>query len=803
MSHPALRPPAEPPPPLPAAALRWRCDPAGFAFETTAEVPPIVGIHGQSSAVEALRFGISTRAPGQNVYVRGLAGSGRMTLVRRMLEELNPSCPVKVDRAYVHRFASPDRPRLLSLPAGTARDLVHRMRELGQFVRTGLGEALESDAFVTRRQALEKLAQEEVAEITGPFETELKAAGLQLVQIQVGSTSQAALLPIVDGRPIPPEEYASLRARGTVDDKQHAAVTAALETFTPRLGEVMQRVQRVRRERLGEIRAAAEETVREILGGMTSEIAARFPGDDVAAFLGEVVEDIVDRVGSGEGEYDPVELYGVNVVREHDGGESCPVIVENIPTLTNLLGHVDREWSDGQVSSDYRSIRAGSLLNADGGFLILDARDVLSEPGAWKVLVRTLRCGRLEIVPPELAWPFGQPSLKPDPIDVTLRVILVGDGDIYYLLDQHDPDFSHLFKVLADFDTSIDREPDGPQAYAGVIARICNDENLRPFDREAVAALAEQGARIAARRGKLTARFSRVADIAREAAFLAEQDGRAAVTRADVIEAVRRTKSRADLPSRRFQELIADGTINIRTTGSVVGQINGLAVMQAGPLTYGFPGRITATIGAGRAGLIDIETASELSGSIHTKGFHILGGLLRHLLRVDHPLAFSASLAFEQSYGGIDGDSASGAEICCLLSALTGVPIRQGVAMTGAIDQHGRIQAIGGVNEKIEGFFDACRHASLTGDQGVIIPAANAGDLMLRADLVEACAAGRFSVWPVESIHDALETLTGVEAGRPDAANRYPERSLLGLAVDRAGQYWREALEGHPGSGPD
>jgi len=799
VSHPELRPAESPPVPLSADALRWRCDPNRFTFQTSAEIEPIIGIHGQSTAVDALRFGISTSASGQNVYVRGLSGTGRMTLVRRMLDELNPACPVKVDRCYVHNFARPDRPRLISLPAGTGREFAHLMRDFGVFVKGGLGDVLASDAFAERRRTLDKLAQEDVAEITGPFEKSLAAVGLQLVQIQVGASTQAALLPIIEGRPVPPEEYASLRAHGKVTDEQDAGYAKALKEFTPQLAEVTERIQRARRARMDEIRQAAEGTVREIVDGTAAEIREKFGGDDVGAFLDEVIEDIVERVGGGGEEYDPVVLYGVNIVREHETGESCPVVIENSPTLPNLVGIVDRDWTDGQVTSDYRSIRAGSLLNADGGYLILDARDLLGEPGAWRVLVRTLRSGRLEVVPPELASPFGQPSLKPEPIDVRVRVILVGDGGVYRVLDQRDPDFSHLFKVLADFDSSIDREPDGPESYAGVIARIVTEEGLCPFDRTAVAELVEHGARIASRRGKLTARFSRVADIAREAAFLADQEGRPSVSGGDVIEAVRRTKRRADLPSRRFQELLGDGTINVQTSGSVVGQINGLAVMQAGPITYGFPGRITATIGAGRAGLIDVEAASELSGSIHTKGFHILGGLLRHRLRVNHPLAFSGSLAFEQSYGGIDGDSASGAEACCLLSALTAVPIRQGVAMTGAIDQHGRIQAIGGVNEKIEGFFDTCRHSELTGDQGVIIPLANAGDLMLRTDVVEACAAGIFSVWPVANIDEALETLMGVEAGAPDESGVYAEGSLFRLAVDRADEFWTETVEGRVG----
>jgi ATP-dependent Lon protease len=381
--------------------------------------------------------------------------------------------------------------------------------------------------------------------------------------------------------------------------------------------------------------------------------------------------------------------------------------------------------------------------------------------------------------------------LKPEAIPVNLKVVLIGEHGLYPALDAFDPDFPNLFKVLADFDSSLPRDAEALHSYTRVLARIAAEEKLPPFAADAVAVLAEQGARIAGRRDRLTARFGRLADLAREAAFLARKAGREPVTREDVLAAIRRSRRRGDLPARRFRELIADGSIRIQTSGTVVGQVNGLAVSYSGPHTYGFPARITATIGPGHAGAIDIEREAELSGAIHTKGFYILGGLLRHLLRgAGHPLAFSASVAFEQSYGGIDGDSASGAEMCCLLSALTGVGLRQDVAMTGAIDQLGHIQTVGAVSEKIEGFFDICSEAGLSGDQGVILPKSNVRDLMLREDVVEACDAGRFHVWAVETIGEALEVLSGWEAGRPDENGRYGEGTLLARAMERADDFW-------------
>lgn len=404
--------------------------------------------------------------------------------------------------------------------------------------------------------------------------------------------------------------------------------------------------------------------------------------------------------------------------------------------------------------------------------------------------MRTLRTGRLEIVPPELGWMRQQVVIQPEPIEIDVRVILIGDVQTYYILDRTDSDFQEHFKVLADFDNELDRSDDSVQKYASVVANIARQENLPALDKSAVAVLVEHGARIASRANQLTARFGRIADLIREAAFLAEQS---IVTADHVRQAIQRTKERASLPSRKFQHMIASNTILVQTQGLVVGQVNGLAVMHSGPLTYGFPARITATIGPGRAGLINIEGRAQMSGAIHTKGFHIIGGLLRHLLRSQHPLAFSASIAFEQSYGGIDGDSASGAEVVCLISALTGVPINQGMSMTGAIDQHGHVEAIGGVNEKIEGFFDTCVHFGLTGDQGVVIPESNQGDLMLRPDIVKAIRDGQFHIFAVTTIYEAIELMTGMPAGRPEGT-MYEEGTVLQLAVQKAQEYWEKTL---------
>jgi predicted ATP-dependent protease len=781
---------------LSADALRWRCDAAGLSFDTTDDVKPLVGVVGQDDALEALRFGLETDAPGQNIFVRGLSGTGRMTLIQKLLQDIQPSCDLTRDRCYVHNFSHPDRPRLITLPAGKGQELRRRVEKFAGFIREHLGPALSSETLKAQRTAIDEAAEQEFQSMMAPFNQALNAAGLALVSREVGPITQTAILPLVDGQPVPLEEFDRLIAQGTVSQEQQAELQRKQAEFAKQLAEIGEKANEIRRKHDQAVQKLLEDNARTLLGRFTKTIEKDFPQPSVRQYMSEIVAEVLANRLPGLGKEDGTDtgLYRVNVVLEHRQDSTCPVIVENTPTMRKLLGTIDYEFSrDGDARATHMGITAGSLLRADGGYLIVEARDLLSEPGGWKVLVRTLRTGQLEIIPPELAFPWPGPSLKPEPIDVHVKVILLGDADMYYMLDAYDPDFPQLFKVLADFDTTIKRDQRGLERYAGVLARIVRDEKLLPFDRTGVMALVEHGARIAARKGKLTARFGRLADVAREASFIARKARQSRVSCGDVREAVRRVKRRADLPARRFRELVADGTIRVQTSGSVVGQVNGLAVLQAGPLTYGFPARITATIGPGTAGVINIEREAALSGAIHTKGFYILGGLLRWLLRTDHPLAFNASVAFEQSYGGIDGDSASGAEICCLLSALTDVPLRQDLAMTGAIDQVGHILPIGGVNEKIEGFYDACRDIGLSGTQGVIIPYTNAGDLVLREDVVEVCATGQFSVYAIDTVQEAIELFTGMPAGQRAGDGTYPESTLLGLAVRRAREYWQKA----------
>lgn len=789
---------------LPAHALRWHCDETQLDFTSTAELDPAKGVLGQPIALAAMRFGVECDAPGQNIYVRGLSGTGRMTLVRAVLEELDPQPRRRLDRCYVHNFSQPDRPRLLTLAAGQGPVLRKQLRQCVEFIGTRLGESLESQDVQQRMEAIKAQTQAAVKDLTAPLEQELHDQGLTLVQLQNGPVARSAVYALREGQPVAPEVLRQQVLAGELDAQEAEQLEQAIAVYSQRVDSLGREAAKAWQQGLEAVASLVEDETRTVLNTLFQPLREAFDQEPLHRFIGELIEDVIENrlPGSNTDNLpDAQDIYGVNVVITHSADGPGPVITEHAPTVANLLGRIEPDFvSGGQPVSNYNGIRAGALLQADGGFLALDANDVLSEPGAWRLLMRALRTGSVTLAPTELGLPQATQSLKPEPIDIQVRVILIGSSGLFYQLDQVDQDFSDLFKVLADFDSEIDRDDQGVMSYAGVLAKLCHEEDLPHFTACGVAAMAEHGARIAARRERLTARFGRVADIAREAAFRARQANSDTVQRSHVEHTIRQTRYRASLPSQRYQQLIADRTIGVETHGSVVGQINGMAVIHAGPLAYGFPARLTATVGPGRAGVIDIEGAAALAGSIHTKGFHILGGLLRYVLRTEHPLAFSASIAFEQSYGGIDGDSASGAEFCCLISALTGVPIRQGIAMTGAIDQHGHVQAIGGVNEKVDGHFDACAALGLDGTQGAIVPQANAGDLMLRDEVVAACEAGQFHVYAVETVGQALEVLTGQASGDPAASEPYAEDSLFALAQQQAAAFLRRSLNHDPKS---
>ncbi|MEO0479641.1 MAG: ATP-binding protein [Planctomycetota bacterium] len=780
---------------VPADQLRFICDPERLGFATTDDVEPLVEFVGQAEAAESLSYGLDHFAPGQNVFVRGSAGTGRITLVQRLLEDLQPERDRSADLVYVRNFSNGARPRLLQLRPCTGRRFVKKMDDWVSYASKDLAAAMRGDAFRQRTETLGQNFEKKIAAIRGPFEKELADNGLALFSVPAGDSMRTVLLPVLGGQPAPPERLQELREKGELSDEDLESIRKRVDAYGRQVQELGLKLEEAQLERQTAMQELVQQEIRDLLTAATHSIRREFTQPAVAEFLDACVEDLAERgVPPDDLEASFWRRYQAHLLHSCPTDQP-PIVIESAPSEQNLVGTIERKiLRGGEVVSDHLMIVGGSILQANGGYLVLEARDLLSEPGAWRALVRTLRSGLLEISPSAVSARMGAAGLQPEPIPVSLKVVLIGEPGAYYLLDQNDPDFRNLFKVLADFEDELPSSDQSIGDYARFLARLSRDEKTLPFAASGVAVLAEHGARIAGRNDRLTARFGRLTDLAREAAYLCKREEGAAVEGDHVRRAILRARRRADMPARRFRERIADGNVNVQVQGKAVGQVNGLAVLSTGQLTFGFPSRLTATVGAGTDGVINIEGEAALSGSIHTKGFHILGGLLRRLLPTDHPLAFSASIAFEQSYGGIDGDSASGAEMCCLLSALTGVPLRQDLAMTGAIDQVGNVQAIGAASEKIEGFFDCCLDQGLTGTQGCLLPKANLRNLVLRPDVVEACREGKFRVYAVSRIEEALELFTGVPAGSLDTeTGRYPQGSILDRALERVAEFWKRA----------
>lgn len=763
--------------PLPPSALRWICPPERFAFETTATVDPEEGIVGQARATEALRFGLAFRAPNQHVFVRGDDGAGRLTLVRRLLEEPGVLGLEAADRALVLDLDQLDRPALLTLPIGEGPALKNAIEALRRWIEEDLAEEVEMRS-TREARPLQKASQEAAEALSGPFEASLSEAGLVLAHIvDEDGDKVTRILPRRGDEPVPPEALQQAAAAGELDEAEVKAVLAALEDHTDGLLDLELQMRSLRRSHDKEIAELVERNARVALESRVAPIARRFPAS--RRFLEQIVRYTVEHLQVLEEQAESLtRLFEVNLLLTRRPGQPRPVVIESAPSLRALLGTIDMPFTEG--TAPHMGVFAGSLLRADGGVLVLHARSLLREEGAWQALTRTLRSREIQLLPDDQATTLRPPGIKPAAIPIDVKVVLIGDEATWYLLDQNDPDFPNLFKILADFDEKLPVSNASLGHYAAVISRV-GRQCGKPFTREAVALLVEQGARIAAEAGHLTTRFGRISDIGREAAWLARG---AHVTALDVATAIRNGKRRADGPGTTFRDRVAAGAIRILTRGTSVGELNGLAVISAGPLTYGMPVRITASAGPGTNGPVNVEQEALLSGQIHMKSFHIVTGLVRRLLDLPHPVALDASIVFEQSYGGIDGDSASAASFIVLLSAITGLPVRQDLAITGAVDQVGTLLPIGAVTEKVEGFFDCCEAGGLTGTQGAVIPKSNAGDLMLRQDVVEAAEDGRFSVWAVDRVQDVVGLFFGMDP-----------TEVLDRARERLKTYWEVVRE--------
>ncbi len=777
---------------LPSSVLFTRCDPASLGFATTDELADLEGLVAQERATEAIQLGASIRHDGYNLYVLGLEGTGRRSLVRRFLEEKAANKTPASDWCYVNNFEEERQPKAIELPAGVGRQLSTDIVQLIDDARAAIPAAFESEDYRTRREAIERELQEEQEAAFERVSERAKERGIGIIQTPTG----IAFAPIVDGETIGPEEF----------NKLPEPERKRLVSETEEIGKELQAVMREAPKRVRETRRRVRELDREVamwaIGSLIEELAQKYEAHArVVDYLRQIQEDMVDNIGifrASPGEQSPLQQlfggrmpgantgaspvrqrYAVNVLVDHSDADGAPVIFEPNPTYQQLLGRIEHISQMGTLVTNFGLIKAGSLHQANGGYLVIEARKLLTQPFAYEGLKQALQSGKLTIQSLGQAYSLvSTVSLEPEPIPLSVKVVLIGERVLYYLLESLDPDFPTLFKVAADFEDELERTDENTALYARLLGTQARKDSLRPFAAAAVARLIEQSARDAMDGERLSARIRPLSDIMREADFWAQDAGAHVVGLEAVEQAIEARDRRNGRIRDRIQDEIVRNTILIDTEGAVVGQINGLAVFQIGDFYFGRPNRITARVALGSGKVVDIEREVELGGPIHSKGVLILSSYLRATYSADETLSLSASLVFEQSYGGVEGDSASCAELCALLSALAELPINQSIAITGSVNQRGEVQAIGAVNQKIEGFFDVCRARGLSGSQGVIIPEANVKHLMLRSEVRDAVERGEFRVFAVRHVDEAMEVLTGVSAGEVDDAGVFPEGTV-------------------------
>ncbi len=777
--------------------LRRLCAPEAANCKTSEELGPVEGIIGQDRALKALKFGIDMKGKGFNIYVGGLPGTGKRPATRNYLETIAASRPVPPDWCYVYNFDDSYEPKALSLPAGRGRVLQKDMKKLVDQVKRAVPAALQSTEFVTRTGAIRKRAEGQRDKILSELNTlaQKYSYGVRMTQLGI------SIIPVYNGKPVAEDEFQSLAA--TVKKK----FEENRDTVRGALDKAGKQIIELDAKTLEELRKLRDDSLHYAIGGLINVLTATYQElPEVARYLTEVRDDILENpeLFIGETEQpsqgdqessDPVpsaavktsafRRYEVNVIVDNAGLKGVPVIVEDNPTFGNLFGKIEKESRFGALMTDFTLIKGGSMQKANGGYIILGVNDVLSNAFVYDGLKRTLQNETISIE--ETAERLGATSIKsltPQPIPMNMKVILAGDPGTYQVLYQADPDFKFLFKVKADFDDLIEWNDKTIKIYGNFVHTLCETEGLNHLEASAIAKVVEYGSRLAEDQNKLSTRFPELADIVREASFYASQDNSKYIKDTHVSKALDEKVYRSDLVDQKFKEMIQRGIILIDTSGAKAGQVNGLSVISLGDFEFGQPSRITASIGMGRGGVIDIERESKLGGQIHTKGVLIISGYLANKYAHDKPLTLSCRLVFEQSYGGVDGDSASSTELYAILSALADLPIKQNFAVTGSVNQKGEVQAIGGANEKIEGFYAVCKARGLKGDEGILVPRSNIQHLMLNEEVVVAVKQGKFHIYPIESIDEGIELLTGVKAGERKSDGSY-ELGSVHYRVDK------------------
>ncbi|MCH9024027.1 MAG: AAA family ATPase [candidate division Zixibacteria bacterium] len=773
-------------------------------IKSSADVEPCKEIIGQEKAMAAIRTGLKVKGRGYNIFISGTSGTGRNTAIKHFLEqELKNVKPRLRDFCYVNNFKNEDKPRLLIFNPGDGRRFKRDMGYLISSIRKAVPKIFMSEDYKDRHSRVSREFEGRQKDLIGNFEDRLTADGFVMVQLQSGMTTRNEIQPLVDGEPNSLDKLEKLAGEGKFSESKLDEFRRRWDSLRREFDVVSVESKKLSNKLDDALEKLDYSMIAPLITDKASLLRRRYQIDKVVSYLDEVEEALLSdldrfreaqpRRGEQEAppyrKREPFEEFSVNLILDHAETKAVPLVVEKSPSYKNLFGSLERVVDRfGYWRTDFTRIFTGSIIKATGGFLLVNAMDLLTEPGVWLNLKRSIRNSEVEIAAYDPFYMMAGAGIKPEPIPLDVKVVLIGQSDTYNLLWQWDEDFKRIFKIKAEFDSVIKFNKKNVKQYFRFIKLVTEQIKLPEFDLSGMQAIAEYGQRLSGQRNKLTSRFSSIADLIKESALCAEQNKSKQVNRRDVECAVEQKKSRANLIEEKVQEMYDNETLLVSTSGSATGQINGLAVYKVGEYSFGRPTRITASVSLGRAGIINVEREADLSGPIHTKGVLVLTGYLRNLFAQDKPMAMSASITFEQSYSGVDGDSASAAEIFVLISALTQIPIKQGIAVTGSVNQHGQIQPIGGVNEKIEGFYDVCKSRRLTGSQGVIIPHQNVQELLLRSDVLEAIRKGKFHIYPIKKIEEGIEILTGKTAGKRNRNNKFTPGSVFAKADDKLRQ---------------
>ncbi len=771
---------------LKPSELRRVCNPSQFAFKDTSELASPDTVIGQERAVQAIEFGLDMRSPGYNIFVTGAEGTGKSTIVRDLTARFAKTQPVPDDWCLVNNFSDEFRPRAVALPPGRGPSFAKKISRLVNDLKKEIPKAFETEAYLKKLAAIKSrfnYRQQAIFQKIERFATE------RSLHID-SSQKEYPVVPVVDGKILAAEDYQKL------PDDVKADIDAKVGQIQAEMEKSGRQIEKLNQQLHADIERLMNEVVLALLQKRLDPIRVDFKGrgealDYLNALQADIVENFNLFMPAEKGEPPaagecpqppkaPFQKYQVNVLVHREVMKGAPVIYETNPTYFNVVGRIEKRAYMGTVNTDFTLVLAGSLLNANGGYLIMEIEPLLMHPYVWEALKRSLQTKRLDIEDVPEEWAFGTTSLKPQPIPLEVKVILLGSYEAFEMLQNYDSKFNKIFKVRADFDQEVARTPETEQLYARFIARVCREENLLPFNPRGVAAIVEFGEKYVSDQNKLSIRFGPLLGVLKESDFWARRQRAKVISEKHVVRAFQEHRFRYSLYEQKVHESYRDGSIMIDVAGAVAGQINGLAVYQIGEYSFGRPVRITAETFMGKPGVINIEREADMSGSTHDKGVLILSGYLGSVFAQHHPLSLAISITFEQSYSDIDGDSASSTELYAVLSSLSGIPIKQGIAVTGSVNQKGRVQVIGGVNQKVEGFFEVCREKGLTGEQGVIIPISNVQNLMLRKDVVDAVRKRQFRVYRVSTVEEGIEILTGVRAGRPDGEGRYPPGTVFG-----------------------